>query len=131
MKVTNMLRRLLFQPLLWAFIYGALIAYGTYACFRIPVEVLPRFNFPEISIIAHEPGATAVELETGIVRPLESQILALPDLTSVRSSMGSGTVEIDVRFQEGSRPAEDLMAVNGAMDRARGQLPPSVQPVAQ
>jgi cobalt-zinc-cadmium resistance protein CzcA len=131
MTDTNVFRRLLFQPLLWALIYGALIAYGAYAYFSIPVEVLPRFNFPEISIITHEPGATATELETEITRPLEGEILALPNLDNVRSSMGSGTVETDARFREGSNPEQDLMEVNSAIDRARRQLPASVQPVAQ
>ena len=39
-------RRLLTQPLFWGLIYGALILYAAYAYWKIPVEVLPRFNFP-------------------------------------------------------------------------------------
>jgi cobalt-zinc-cadmium resistance protein CzcA len=131
MTDTNAFRRLLSRPPLWVFLYAALIAYGLYAYARIPVEVLPRFNFPEISIIAHEPGATATELEAGITRPVEGEILALPNLENVRSSMGAGTVEMDARFREGTDPEQDLMAVNSAIDRVRGQLPASVQPVAQ
>lgn len=121
----------LLRPVLWALIYGVLVAYAVYAFLHIPVEVLPRFNFPQISLIAHLPGATAAELETLIVYPLEGQILALPDLAGVRSVMGDGTVEIDVRFGQGTSATLDLQAVNGAVDRARGQLPSSVQPVAQ
>jgi cobalt-zinc-cadmium resistance protein CzcA len=128
---TNSIRRILFRPLLWALLYGGLIAYGIYAYVRIPVEVLPAFNFPQISVIAHEPGANATELETGITRPIEGELLALPNLQNVRSSMGSGTVEIDTRFQQGTDPTQDLMAVNSAIDRVRSQLPASVQPIAQ
>ena len=125
------IRHLLLRPLLWALIFGALIASGVYAWLKIPVEVLPRFNFPQISIITHEPGATATELETLITWPLEGQILALPNLVSVRSVMGNGTVEIDVRFREGTDSQQDLLAVNSAIDRARGQLPANVQPLAE
>ena len=131
MAETNYFRRLLMQPLLWALIYGALIAYGAYAYWKIPVEVLPRFNFPEISVFTHQAGATSTELETEITRPIEGQMLALPNLVSVRSSMGNGTVETDVRFREGTDPELDLMAVNSAIDRARAEIPASVQPVAQ
>ncbi len=131
MAETNFFRRLLFRPLFWALIYGALIVYGAYALYGIPVEVLPRFNFPEISVITHEPGATATELEMGIARPIEDEILALPNLLNVRSSMGSGTVETDARFREGSNPEQDLMAVNSVIDRVRGKLPAAVQPVTQ
>jgi cobalt-zinc-cadmium resistance protein CzcA len=125
------IRHLLLRPLLWALIFGALIASGVYAWLKIPVEVLPRFNFPQISVITHEPGATATELETLITWPLEGQILALPNLASVRSVMGNGTVEIDVRFRDGTDAQQDLLAVNSAIDRARGQLPASAQPLAQ
>ena len=131
MTATHDLRRLLARPLLWALIYGALIAYGVYALLHIPIEVLPRFNYPQISVITHEPGATAEELETLITRPIEGQILALPELVSVRSTMGNGTVQTDVRFASGTHAQQDLQAVNGAIDRARGELPASVQPYAE
>jgi heavy metal efflux system protein len=119
------------RPLIWLLLFGAFVASGLYAFHEIPVEVLPRFNFPQISVITHEPGATASELETEIVWPLEGQILALPNLVSVRSVMGNGTVETDVRFQQGTDAELDLQAVNGAIDRARGQFPPAVEPFAE
>ena len=82
--------------------------------------MLPQFNFPQISVITHQPGATAVELESLIARPLEGRILALPNLVSVRSTMGHGTVQTDIRFARGTDPQQDLQAVNSAIDRARG-----------
>ncbi|HVA67603.1 MAG TPA: efflux RND transporter permease subunit [Elusimicrobiota bacterium] len=124
-------RATLLRPALWFLIYGALLAGGLYAWHKIPVEVLPRFDFPQISVIAHEPGASALELETQIVQPLEGRILALPDLAGVRSTMGDGTVETDVRFRQGTNAQMDLQAVNGAVDLARGDLPPTVHPLAQ
>ncbi len=119
------------QPLLWTLVYGFLFCYGLYAWWRIPVEVLPRFNFPEISVISHEPGATAAEMESQIAWPLEGEVQALANLVDVRSNMGSGVVETDIRFREGTDPEQDLMAVNGAIDRARAQIPASAQPVAE
>jgi len=131
MTEKNTFRRLLMQPLVWVLLYGSLILYGAYAYWKIPVEVLPRFNFPEISIITHQAGATASELETQIAWPLEGEVMALPNLVDVRSSMGNGTVETDIRFQEGTDPQQDLMAVNGAINRARAEIPPSAQPIAE
>ncbi|MGH8023744.1 MAG: efflux RND transporter permease subunit, partial [Limisphaerales bacterium] len=123
--------RLPLRPLLWVLILIALIVLGLSALIRIPVEVLPRFNFPEISVTAHEPGATAAELESQIVRPLEGEILSLPGLSEVRSVMGDGTVETDVRFRDGTDARGDLLMVNGALDRARADLPADVQPRAE
>ncbi len=124
-------RRLAFRPLLWIMIYGALAGYGVYAFLNIPVEVLPRFDFPQISVVTHVSGATATELETLIVRPVEGQLLSLPDVVGIRSTMGNGVVENDVRFRSGTVPSQDLQAVNGAIDRARSDLPPGVEPYAE
>ncbi len=131
MSVKDSLQRLLMRPLLWGLIYGALIFYGVYALWHIPAEVLPRFDFPQISVVTHQPGATAAELETLITRPLEGQLLALSNLVSVRSTMGHGTVETDIRFTRGTNPQQDLQAVNSAIDRARGQLPATARPYAE
>jgi multidrug efflux pump subunit AcrB len=131
MRLIEAMQRIMARPLIWIFIYGALVAYGCYALFHIPTEVLPRFNYPQISVITHEAGATAEELEVLIARPIEGQILSLPNLISVRSTMGNGTVETDVRFASGTNPQLDLQAVNGAIDRVRGTLPTSANPYAE
>ena len=125
------LRRILLRPLFWVLVAAGVVAFGIAGLVRIPVEVLPRFDFPQIGVIAHQPGATATELETLVTRPLESKILSVPDSISVRSVMGDGTVEIDVRFRQGTDAEQDLLAVNSALDRARGQLPAGVEPIAQ
>ena len=81
------------RPVLWVLVLSALIGYAAYAFLHIPVEVLPQFNFPQISVTVHLQGTTASELESLIVYPLEGQLLTLPDLQSVRSTMGNGVVD--------------------------------------
>ena len=123
--------RMLMRPMLWVLLLTALLGYAAYAFFHIPVEVLPQFDFPQISVTVHLPGTTATELESLVVYPLEGQLLTLPELQDVRSSMGNGVVEVDVRFRDGTVAEQDLQAVNGAIDRARGDLPPAANPLAQ
>lgn len=123
--------RVLTRPVLWALVLVTLGGIAAYAIGNIPVEVLPQFSYPQVSVTTHLPGTTATELETLLVYPLEGQILTLPELESVRSVMGHGYVEIDVRFRQGTSAALDLQAVNGAIDRARGELPAAAHPLAQ
>jgi multidrug efflux pump subunit AcrB len=119
------------RPVLWALVLAVFGGYAAYACVHIPTEVLPQFDFPQISVVVHLPGTTASELESLVVYPLEGQIMTLPDLQSVHSRMGDGIVEIDVRFRRSTAAAADLQAVNGAIDRARGGLPAAANPLAQ
>lgn len=123
--------RALRRPLPWVLVLGAVLVYALYALLHTPVEVLPTFDYPEIGVVVHMPGTTATELEQLVVTPLESQILSLTRLRSVRSVMGGGTAEIDVRFSPDSAAQIDLQAVNGAIDRARARLPAQAHPVAE
>lgn len=123
--------RLLRRRMLWILLLGAVLVWLLDALVRTPVEVLPQFDFPQVRVTAHLPGTTATELEHLLVTPLESQILTLTHVRSVRSVMGNGTAEIDVRFRSGSSAQTALQAVNGAIDRARAQLPPQALPVAE
>ncbi len=131
MAVDPTVPRWLRRRVLWLLVLGAVLAWALDACLHTPVEVLPAFDFPQISVTAHLPGTSASELEQLLVDPLEGQILTLSGLRSVRSVMGNGTVEIDVRFGRHSQAQADLLAVNGAIDRARARLPSQVQPSAQ
>lgn len=125
--IPHVLRR----PMLWLLVLGAILLYTVYAFVHTPVEVLPQFDYPQVSVTVHLPGMTATELEHLVVTPLESQILALTSLDSVRSVMGNGTIQIDARFREGSSAQTDLLAVNSAIDRARANLPPQAHPRAE
>ena len=125
------LRALATRRLLWALVYGALAAGSAYAVWRIPVGVLPTFDYPLVEVVVHDPGAAPEEVETGVARPLEGRLLGLPDVASVRSASSQGTVQVAVRFREGTAAQADLQAVEGALDRARPDLPPGVDPYAE
>ncbi|MDE2006994.1 MAG: efflux RND transporter permease subunit, partial [Rhodospirillales bacterium] len=131
MAVSDSLAPFLRRPILTILVYGGLLAWSVHALLAIPVEVLPRFELPQIAVITHVPGATARDLETLVTRPLEGELLALPDIVDLRSVMGNGVVETDIRFVSASGATRDLAAVNGAIDRARGALPAGVSPYAQ
>lgn len=122
---------LLTRRVFWLLVYGSLAAFGLYALWRIPEGVLPRFNYPQIGVIIHDPGATPEQVETLIARPLEGQLLALQDLVSVRSTLIQGTAQIIARFTQGTNAQFDLQSVYSAIDRTRGQLPPGIQPYAE
>ncbi len=125
------IKNILTKPVLWLLIYGALITYGVYALMSIPVEVLPHFNYPQISIITHYPGATPVKMERLVARPIEGEVMGIRNLVSLRSIIGQGSVQITARFRNGTSAEQDLEVIYSAIARARSQLPPGIQPYAE
>src|SRR3978361_1194516 len=112
-----MLKDIVKRPLLWVMLYAALIAYGIYALLNIHAEVLPQFNMPQVSIVAQLPGATTLDLEALVARPIEAELFSVPALSDVRTSVGQGSVQIEARFAEGTAATTALQDVNGVMGR--------------
>ncbi|MGE5087753.1 MAG: efflux RND transporter permease subunit [Candidatus Levyibacteriota bacterium] len=122
---------LLRRPLPWAMAYAGVILYGLYALFHLPSGVLPRFEFPQVSVVVHAPGYAAAEMESLVARPLEGQLMGLAGLSTLRTTLGGGTAQLALRFAEGSDPQLALQSVYGAIDRTRASLPPEVNPYAE
>ena len=118
-----MLKDIVKRPLLWVMLYAALIAYGIYALLNIHAEVLPQFNMPQVSVVAQLPGATTLDLEGLIARPVEAELSSLSSLSDVRTVVGQGSVKIEARFVEGTTAASALQEVNGVVGRINGALP--------
>lgn len=119
------------RPLLWLMLFGMLLAYGVYALWRIPAEVLPRFDFPQVSVVVHAPGYATLEMESLVARPLEGQLMGLQGLETLHTTIAQGTAQFTARFTQGSNPQLDLQAIYSAIDRARSSLPPDVAPYAE
>ncbi|MEC5408022.1 efflux RND transporter permease subunit [Paraburkholderia sp. MPAMCS5] len=111
------------RPLLWVMLYAGLIAYGVYALVNIHAEVLPQFNMPQVSIVAQLPGATTLDLEGLVARPIEAELTSLSTLSDVRTVIGQGSVQIEARFTEGTHASSALQDVNGVIGRIHGSLP--------
>ncbi|BCG03008.1 multidrug ABC transporter (plasmid) [Paraburkholderia sp. PGU19] len=118
-----MLKDIVKRPLLWVMLYAALIAYGIYALLNIHAEVLPQFNLPQVSVVAQLPGATTLDLEGLIARPIEAELSSLSSLSDVRTVVSQGSVKIEARFVEGTTAASALQEVNGVVGRINGALP--------
>jgi cobalt-zinc-cadmium resistance protein CzcA len=118
-----MLHDIVKRPLLWVMLYAALIAYGIYALLNIHAEVLPQFNMPQVSVVAQLPGATTLDLEGLIARPVEAELSSLASLSDVRTVIGQGSVKIEARFSEGTSAASALQDVNGVIGRINSSLP--------
>ncbi|EIF32116.1 cation/multidrug efflux pump [Burkholderia sp. Ch1-1] len=118
-----MLNDIVKRPLLWVMLYAALIAYGIYALLNIHAEVLPQFNMPQVSVVAQLPGATTLDLEGLIARPVEAELSSLASLSDVRTVIGQGSVKIEARFSEGTSAASALQDVNGVIGRVNSSLP--------
>src|SRR5574338_96436 len=111
----------------------ASLAVGLLAIIATPREEEPQISVPMIDVMLGLPGATPVETENLLVRPVERRMYELPGVEHVYSTAGDGFALVTVRFRVGENQEESVVKVHAklfsAMDQApAGATPPLVKP---
>ncbi|HET9039898.1 MAG TPA: efflux RND transporter permease subunit [Gemmatimonadales bacterium] len=111
----------------------ASMAAGLMAILATPREEEPQISVPMIDVLVGLPGATPVETENLLVRPIERRMFEIPGVEHVYSTAGDGYALVTVRFRVGEDQDRSVVNVHAklfsAMDQApAGATPPLVTP---
>jgi CzcA family heavy metal efflux pump len=109
------------------FIIVALVVFGVYLAFTIPVSVFPATNFPRI-VIGVDNGVMPIDqMQVIVTRPIEEAVNTVPGLDHVRSVTSRGSAQIDLFFNWSVDMFQTLQMVNAAVARIQPTLPPTAQ----
>ncbi len=94
-----------------------LVLFGTLALNRIPVQLTPNVEDPEITISTFWPGASPQEVEREIVDEQEEQLKSLQGLVKMESSSADSNGSITLTFQVGTDIDGALLKVSNALEQ--------------
>ena len=75
---------------------------GLYASAKLPIDAFPEIAPTQVKIILKAPGMTPEEVESRVVRPLEMELLGIPDQTIMRAKAKYAIADITIDFKEGT-----------------------------
>jgi multidrug efflux pump subunit AcrB len=104
-------------------LFVMLVALGANAWFSIPRGEDPPLDFPNYTVIAVYPGATPLDMERLVVRPVEDRLDALDQVISLESRIVDGLASVVVEFDAGEDPDERYDEVLREMNALRPELP--------
>ncbi len=100
-----------------------LVAVGVGAWIDIPRAEDPSFPNTNFTVIAVYPGATQIDLEQLVVRPLEDAVKELDDLETIEASIEDGVAVLSIEFEASSDADEKFDEVLRQVNATRGDLP--------
>ncbi|WP_337842496.1 efflux RND transporter permease subunit [Rheinheimera sp.] len=90
---------------------------------RMQVQNFPDVEMPTIWVTAELPGASAVQLENEVARPLENAISSIQGVWHIQSQLSDGQATLKVEFRLEKPLQEALDQVRDAVARQRTDLP--------
>jgi HAE1 family hydrophobic/amphiphilic exporter-1 len=101
---------------------------GIISLTRLPVDLMPEFEQPQLNVRTSYPGVGPLEIEELITRPMEQAVSAVPGITRVESSSSEGNSQIRLNFDYGTDLSEATDEVRTRVDRMRNRLPEDADP---
>ncbi|MEU2821079.1 efflux RND transporter permease subunit [Streptomyces bacillaris] len=105
------------------------LVFGAIAIPQLKQQLLPTIELPMVSVLAPYPGASPDVVEKQVVEPLENSLKAVDGVEGITSTASEGNALIMATFDFGDEGTKQLVAdIQQAVNRARAQLPPAVDP---
>ncbi len=107
-----------------AVVVMVVVAAAVIVLLRMPLQLLPEIQYPQIRVIGDYPGRTAGVIEESVNQPLEEAFAGLEGLLKMESRSGDGRSYIELFFQPGHDLDRGLQDALQGVARARGSIPP-------
>ncbi|MBL0249921.1 MAG: efflux RND transporter permease subunit [Elusimicrobia bacterium] len=116
------------RPALMGVLVAALTAWGLIALRGLPVELMPNAASETVTVsVAVRGGMAPTDVETLIVRPLESALGDLPRLKSLFSNAKKDRGAVTLDFHPGVDMKRVTAEVHERVDRALARLPSEIE----
>ncbi len=106
-----------------------IVLFGFLSLFRIPVQMIPDVEEPNIFVSTVWPGASPEEIETEIVQEQEEQLKTLEGLVKMTSTSSQSTGQVTLQFQTGTDIDTAMLRVSNKLQQVPAYPQNALRPV--
>ncbi|MCP4143932.1 MAG: efflux RND transporter permease subunit [bacterium] len=105
------------RPVAVMMLFAGLVLIGALSFNRLPVDLLPAINYPNLTVITNYSEVPADDLTRLVTRPLEERITGLAGVRNVVSSTREGVSSITVQYEWGTEMEFANLHLREAVDQ--------------
>jgi HAE1 family hydrophobic/amphiphilic exporter-1 len=114
------------RPVMTTVLMSALLIFGSFAYFQLPISELPNVEFPTIAVSASLPGANPRNMAASVATPLERRLGSIAGVISMSSSSTTGRTDITLQFELSRDIDAAAQDVQRAIAQSLRDLPPNM-----
>lgn len=122
----SIIRFSLIQRVFVTIVAVLIIAAGTNAWLKLPIDAFPDIAPTQVKIVLKAPGMTTTEIETQVTRLIETELLGIPSQEVLRSTTKYAITDITIDFQEGTDIYWARQQVNERLMNIWSELPAQI-----
>ena len=104
--------------------------FGVFSMTSLKQELIPSMEFPQISVMATQTGASPEVIDQQVAAPLETALQAVEGLDTSTATSSAGFTRISLVFEYGTDMDRARSQVERAIANAKSTLPEDVEPTA-
>jgi multidrug efflux pump subunit AcrB len=124
---TSWLRRTLARPHIVLSLLALFIVMGLMGYQKMPRNLFPDSNYPEVAVVIIQPGASAKSMAANIAVPVEEELYTLDGIRRAYSDTIDEVTVIHAEFEYTKDIDAALSDVSGAVAKLRSKLPADIK----
>ncbi len=101
---------------------------GLFFLDRLPVDLLPTIEYPQIRVTVNYPGTSPEVMEEQVTRVLERALASTENLIHIDSRASEGRTNVNLHFAYGTNLDLALQDASRLLELARTRLPSDIEP---
>lgn len=113
-----------------AFVLGSCLLLGlvgAWSAANLPIDAFPEIAPTQVKLIMKAPGMTPEEVESRVVRPLEMELLGIPNQSIMRATAKYAIADITIDFDEGTDVYWARQQVSERLSAVSDMMPSTVE----
>ena len=114
------------NPITTILVFVAISIFGIFSLVKLPIDFFPRIETTNVMVITSYAGASAVDIEENVTRPLENSLNSVEDLKHITSKSKENISIITLEFEYGTDIDVATANIRDKLDIATNILPDDV-----